>query len=93
MKENKNDLGLNKDSVSKEFEREFKGLKEKVVALRDSEDNARILRADCKDYADKFVEKFCNDKAELGKIVSWLGHIYSRDELIAILKDYVVKGA
>ena len=47
------------------------------------------MKLEVKELANKFVDEFKDDRVELGKIVSWLGDVYKRDELAAILGDSV----
>jgi hypothetical protein len=39
--------------------------------------------------ANNFVNKFKGNKVELGKVASWLGDSYRRDELISIFVDSI----
>lgn len=88
--------GLVEESVSnsvgsevKDFDKDFEILKGKLTLLRESEDDSIKLRSESREIADKFIEKYSDNRVELGKIVSWLGDTYSKDELLSILGDVV----
>jgi hypothetical protein len=94
MKENFDNNGLDivvKSSLNNggEFSERLEVLKEKLVKLREVNSGYFELQKEAKELAEKFIKDFKDDKAELGKIVSWLGDVISPDELIAIVGDSI----
>lgn len=59
--------------------------------MRETENNLNKLCHECRAHVDKFLEKYSENKKELGQIVSWLSDTYSCDELISILWNSVEK--
>lgn len=88
LNEKKLVLGLN-EKESKEFHSKLDTIKEKVVKFRELENESTKLQLEARRLADEFVEKFKENKPELGKIVSWIGDVYRRDELVSILGDSI----
>jgi len=75
-----------------EFTIKLDELKEKIVKLRDVNQNNFGLQKQTRDLAKKFIEEFRGThKVELGKSVSWLGDVLSPDELISVIGDSISK--
>lgn len=82
--ENENNLVVDNNN-NEDFDGALQSLKEKVISLRKDEENIVSSRLKLREYCDGFISRFGKNKFELGKIVSWLGDSYDRDELISIL--------
>ena len=65
--------------------KDYKVLKDKAIAVRETEDNLQKLREDSKVCADKFIERYSQSKLELDKITSWLGPGYTASDLVKII--------
>lgn len=96
MKDNKLMLNnSNSDSLEgdtkREFDQKLENIYKKALEIMEYDAKAVRSRFELKDLGNDFVEKFKNNKRELGKAVSWIGDIYRRDELASILEGSITK--